>query len=282
MSQHKEQRGFLTFAKNSDNTDYLRLAYAQALNIKHTQNINRFAVVVDSKTHELVTDEHLKVFNYVIVHDSIGPFDAEAMAFWLTPFKETIKLESDLLFTRSIDHWWHAFRLRDIVLSTGCRDYEQNTSNNRKYRKVFDTNNLPDVYNGLMYFRFSQTARDFFVTARQLFEQWDSVQAELKQCDQQPSTDLIFAIAAEVVGRDQCTIPTMDYINFVHMKPDINRIPETASFTDVFTTVFDEGMIRINSINQYHPLHYYDKNFITDEMIEYYARSHAARSTATN
>lgn len=281
MSQHKEQQGYLTFAKNSDAVDYLHLAYVQALNVKHTQKINKFAVVVDSKTNELVTDEHRKVFDYVIVQDSMGPFDAEAMAFWITPFKETIKLESDLLFTRSIDHWWDTFRLRDIVLSTGCRDYEQNLSTVRQYRQLFDLNNLPDVYNGLMYFRFTQTARNFFFTARQIFEQWNSVKQELKNCDEAASTDLVYAISADIIGRELCTLP-IDHINFVHMKPGINRVPESAQFTDVYTTQFDDGMIRINNINQYHPLHYYDKKFITQEMIDYYVRSHAARSAETN
>jgi len=271
MSQHKEQQGYLTFAKNTD-IDYLHLAYVQALNVKATQKINRYAVVVDSNTNALITDLHRAVFDYIIVHDSNGPFDAEAMAFWLTPFKETIKLESDLLFTRSIDHWWDTFRLRDVVLSTGCRNYEQKLSSCREYRSIFDNNSLPDVYNGLMYFRFSNTARNFFFTARQIFEQWDSVQQELVKCDQTPTTDVVYAIAAKVIGNELCTLP-IDYINFVHMKPAVNGYAETQTFSDVYTTVFDHGMIRVNNINQYHPFHYYVKDFVTDEMIDYYARS---------
>lgn len=272
MSQHKEQQGYLTFAKNTD-VDYLHLAYVQALNVKATQKINRYAVVVDTATNELITDEHRTAFDYIIVHDSQGPYDAEAMSFWLTPFKETVKLESDLLFTRSIDHWWDTFRLRDIVLSTGCRNYEQQLSSVKKYRQVIQDNNLPDVYNGLMYFRFSMPARDFFLTARQIFEQWANVKRELILCDEDPSTDLVYAIAANVVGRETCTLPSADFINFVHMKPAINGFPDGVDFTDVYNTVFDEGMIRINNVNQYHPVHYYVKDFVSDEMIEYYARS---------
>ena len=272
MSQHKEQQGYLTFAKNSDTVDYLRLAYVQALNIKHTQQINKYAVVVDSATNELVTEDYRQVFDYIIVHDSVGLFDAEAMAFWLTPFKETIKVESDLLFTRSIDHWWTTFRLRDIVLSTGCRDYQQNLSGVRKYRAQLDANNLPDVYNGLMYFRFTQTAKNFYSYARQVFENWETIKNQYKLLEE-PSTDIVFAIAADLVGRELCTLPSADFINFVHMKPSINGIAETQTFTETFLTEFDQGMIRINNVNQYHPLHYYVKDFVTDEMIDYYVRS---------
>jgi len=63
MTRHKEQLGFLTFAVNSKETDYLRLAYMQALTVKHTQKNNRYAVVVDSATAELKNDKHKKVFD---------------------------------------------------------------------------------------------------------------------------------------------------------------------------------------------------------------------------
>jgi hypothetical protein len=273
MSQHKSQQGYLTFAKNTDDVDYLRLAYAQALNIKSTQQINNYAVVVDSATNNLIIDKHRDVFDHVIIQDSIGPFDAEYLAFWLTPFKETIKLECDLLLTRSIDHWWNSFRFRDVCLSTGCRDYRGRKSLQRDYRKVFDVNKLPDVYNGLMYFRFSQTARDFFITARKINEHWSEVCGELSMIDSPPSTDLVYAITAKLIGVELCSIPSMDFINFVHMKPAINGISDQLKFTESFITEFNDGMIRINNINQYHPLHYYVKDFVTDEMIEYYARS---------
>jgi hypothetical protein len=271
--QHKEQLGFLTVACNTEQTDYLQLAYLQALNVKKTQKNNRYAVVVDQKTLTKVTDAHRKIFDYVIEspNHTFGPYGTEAFVFELTPFKETIKLESDLLFTRSIDHWIQAFRLRDMVLSTGCRNYRQELSDVRKYRKTFDDNNLPDVYNGLMYFRFTKTARDFFDIAKRIYSNWNNIVNELKNCRESvPSTDIVFALAARIVGEELCTLPSADFVNFVHMKPAINKFNDDMSFDEVFVTEFDQGMIRINNINQYHPLHYYNKNFITDELIEFY------------
>ncbi|CAB4133707.1 hypothetical protein UFOVP257_429 [uncultured Caudovirales phage] len=273
MSQHKEQQGYLTIAANTADTDYLRLAYLQALNIKDTQQINRYAVIVDTETAKLITDEHRKVFDYIIETEPsvTGTYGIEPLVFWLTPFKETIKVESDLLFTRSIDHWWNTFRLRDVVLSSGCRDYTQEIATSRKYRKLFDDNHLPDTYNGLMYFRFSQTAATFFRIARTIYEQWNVVADFLLNCrDNEPTTDVVYALVANIIGRELCTIPSADFINFVHMKPSINGYPEDMSFKDVFVSEFDKGMIRINNINQYHPLHYHDKTFVTNEMIEYY------------
>jgi hypothetical protein len=270
---HQEQQGFLTFAANTQDVDYLRLAYLQALNIKATQKIKSFAVIVDPATYQLIEDYHRQAFDYIIETpaSTTGPYGLEAQAFWLTPFKETIKLESDLLFTTSIDHWWTAFRLRDVVLSTGCRNYLQQLSASRRYRKLFDDNNLPDVYNGLMYFRYSKTAADFFRCATEIFNNWSAVQNALLNCrDPEPTTDVVYALAADIVGRELCTLPSVDFINFVHMKPSINEYPETASFQDMYVTEFDDGMIRINNINQYHPIHYHEKDFPTKEMYDHF------------
>lgn len=271
--RHKEQLGFLTIACNSDDVDYLQLAYLQALNIKKTQKNNKFAVIVDKYTNQKIVDKHKKAFDYIIAapEHSYGAFGTEAFLFELTPFKETVKLESDLLLTRSIDHWIHAFRLRDIVLSTGCKDYKQENSSIRKYRKVFDDNNLPDVYNGLMYFRFTKTAKDFFDKTKLIFANWESIKNNLKNCREDvPSTDLVFAVAARLIGEDLCTLPSADFINFVHMKPAINNFDNELTFKEVFVSEFDQGMIRINNINQYHPLHYFDKTFANQDLIDYY------------
>lgn len=270
---HKEQLGFLTVACNDGAVDYLKLAYAQALCVKKTQKNNQFAVVVDGSTKKQLNEKHLSTFDYVIEapEHSYGRYGTEAFLFELTPFKETVKLESDLLFTRSIDHWINAFRLRDIVLSTGCKNYRQEASSVRAYRKTFDDNGLPDVYNGLMYFRFTQTAKNFFDVVKSIFANWATVRNQIKNCrEDEPSTDLVFALAAQIIGPESCTLPAADFINFVHMKPAINEFDYDFNFNEVFVSEFDQGMIRINNINQYHPLHYYDKNFITDEIIEYY------------
>lgn len=271
---HKAQLGFLTVACNTEQTNYLQLAYVQALNVKQTQKNNQFAVVVDNATMQKVTDQHKKTFDYIIEapEHSFGPYGTEAFLFDLTPFKETIKLESDLIFTRSIDHWIHAFRLRDMMLSTGCRNYKQQIAVSRQYRKTFDDNNFPDVYNGLMYFRFTKTARDFFDTAKKIYSEWNSIVDTLKNCREEfPSTDVVFALAARIVGEELCTLPSADFVNFVHMKPAINGFDEGLAFDEVFVTEIDRGMIRINNINQLHPLHYYSKNFIK-QLAEYYER----------
>ena len=272
MAQHKEQQGFLTLVINSAEVNYLELAYLQALNVKATQTHNSYAIIVDRLTEELIEERHRRVFDYIIPvnYDAVNPYSVEVSVFNSTPFKETIKLESDLLFTRSIDHWWTAFRLRDVCLSTGARNYMGLPSAVRRYRQLFDENNLPDVYNGLMYFRYSQPAADFFRVAAHVFDNWREISATLRQVDVEPTTDVVYAIAALILGEEAVTMPSMDFLNFVHMKSGFNGWSDARSWLDTVMYEQDGDIIRINNTNQYQPVHYYDKSYATKELIEYY------------
>ena len=228
--------------------------------------------------YSITEQECQAVFDYIIdiTNDYNAPNSSwrlanEWQAWWLTPFKETIKLESDLLFTRSIDHWWTAFRLKNVCLSTGAKNYRGIKSTVRKFRELFYENSLPDVYNGLMYFRYSREAMAFFDAARYIQENWTYVQPTLKKCfEENPSTDVLYGLTALMVGEENVTIPSMDFINFVHMKSGFNGWSDARSWLDTVMSERDGDVIRINNLNQYSPVHYYDKTYATKELIEYY------------
>ena len=58
-----------------------------------------------------------KVFDDIITIPTMEPFANECLAWELTPFKETFKLESDMLLTSNIDHWWSGARLKNICFT---------------------------------------------------------------------------------------------------------------------------------------------------------------------
>lgn len=278
MFNHKEQKGFLTLAYNSKTVDYLELAYLQALSIKTVMPDARVAVVLDSHTKKSITTKIEKLFDYVIeARPSEWPMEIEPELFWLTPFKETIKLEADLLLTRNIDHWWHALRMRNLVLSTNCRNTEDRVIVDAEYRKFWVDNDLPNIYNGLMYFRYSQEAMNFFLTARKLFQNYEYLRDNvLKNCrEDRPSTDVIYSIAAKIVGVENCTIPSLDFFNFVHMKPHIQNWPAQVEWNELVLAEVDPPILRINNLNQYNPVHYHVKHWPTDTIINKY--EHTAR-----
>ena len=285
----KDGVGFVTFAQNTASIDYLRLAYAQACNIKSIHSNVKYAVIVDKQAYKEISKLCQNVFDRIIVLEqdnnlpqSNWKLANEYQIFNLSPFKETIKLESDILFTRPIDHWITAFRFKDVVLSLGCKNYRQQNSSNRTYRQFFDHNDLPDVYSGLMYFRFSLFAQTFFNTAKQIFDNWSYIKLNLlKNCrEDTPSTDILYAITTKILGVENCTLPSFDFIKFVHMKPSIQQWSDVGNWQEMTMVEQDNDMIRIHNLNQYDPIHYYEKSFLTNERLNYYERRFS--STGTN
>ena len=262
-----EQQGYLTFAINNS-TNYLDLAYLQACSIKNTQKINSFAVIVDTDTKKLINGEHKKVFDYVIELDIADPWpmNNEWQAWMLTPFKETIKLESDIVVPISIDHWWTGLRHKEICLTTKVRDYEGSVSRCRNYRKLFDFNNLPDIYTGIYYFRYSKESLDFFTLVQAIVSNWNYFRDTLlKNCREElPSTDVVFSIAARLYGVENCTIPTLDYPSFVHMKGAVNGLGIDDKWNDIWNYDFDKNGFTINFSKQMWPVHYYIKDAIDE------------------
>jgi len=274
---HQAQRGFITFAQNTASTDYLELSYLQALNIKATQPNSLYAVIVDVATESQITPTQRSAFDYVITlehdeaTDSEWKLSNEWQVFWLTPFKETIKLESDLLFTRDVSHWWPVLQTQNLVMSHGVVDHQGKPATSRRYRKLFDENSLPDVYNGMMYFRFSAEATTFFSTARQVYANWDDIKNSglVNVRDDNPTTDVVYAITAILVDFPTY-IPTLDFFKFAHLKPGIQNWSDDKS---VFSRVLLETEIphiRINNVLQLNPVHYYDKTINIKELINEY------------
>ena len=168
-NMNKTGKGFLTLVQDNETTDYLKLAYAQALSIKTSQTtVKSYAVVADKATIGSMTDQHREVFDHIIelpvdlAANESWKLSNEWQLFRLTPYYETLKVESDLLFTTDIHHWWPVMQKHEVLMSSKIYDYEGNVSDCRAYRQLFDDNDLPDVYTGLMYFRYSQTAAVLF------------------------------------------------------------------------------------------------------------------------
>ena len=178
-----------------------------------------------------------------------------------SPYRETIKLEADCLASGPIDHWWDLFRHRDVVISQGCRDYYGNISTNRFYRKLFDTNELPDVYNAITYWRVSKTAQEFWNLVRAMFENWDQYRTLLKYADEEATTDVVYAMASKIMGTEQVTLPESIWQpRIVHMKKHIISTV-TENWTQELTWEYIDSVLRINTVAQDGLVHYNIKNW---------------------
>jgi len=177
-----------------------------------------------------------------------------------SPYRQTIKLEADMLCASPIEHWWTMFEHRDVVISTGCRDWQDRPAQSRFYRTVFDQNHLPDVYNAITYWRVSRTAQEFFRLVRYAFENWPAVKTLLRFPDDQPTTDLVYAIAAHIMGPEQVTLPAGLGPTIVHMKRHIAGC-RTEDWTQEMTWEHTNPGLRINTLAQRGLVHYHVKDW---------------------
>ena len=193
-------------------------------------------------------------------YGNAGGYANDWQCFAASPYRQTIKLEADMIATSPVDHWWTLFENRDVVISQGCRDFYDKPAKSRYYRKIFDQNNLPDVYNAITYWRVSKLAQEFFQLVRQIFEHWDQYKTLLKFPDEQATTDVVYAMAAQIMGPETVTLPAGVGPQIVHMKRHI--IPtRTNDWTKELVWENTNPGLRINTIAQTGFVHYHVKNW---------------------
>ena len=253
-----EEQGYLIVATNTANTDYVNCSETLAKTIKYWHPDARICLLTNEDREPNHLFDHVRKFPFAV--DTANPYANDWQAFHVTPFRETIKLEADMLITSPIDHWWNLLRHRDVVVSTGCRDWKDQRAKSRHYRQVFDANNLPDVYNAITYWRLSQTAKEFFVTVRNIFENWPQYRTMLKFPEDAPSTDVVYAIAATIIGPETCTMPFASYPTIIHMKRHIISAKRDP-WVDELITEYRDYELRVNTVMQRGAFHYNVKNW---------------------
>lgn len=177
-----------------------------------------------------------------------------------SPYDYTIKLEADMYLPKSIDYWWDVLQNRDLVVSTTIRNFKQEVSDIKAYRRFITDNKLPDTYNAITYFRKSELAEKFFNIVRDVFENWSEYKVILKcNIDELCTTDWAYAIAAHILGEENTTLPQFKEMSMIHMKQFINGCP-TQNWTDNLIYEKLPHTFRINTIPQRYPLHYHVKS----------------------
>jgi hypothetical protein len=206
-------------------------------------------------------DAHITILTEdQLPNGNLGGYANDWQCHRLSPYRQTIKLEADMICASPIDHWWTMFEHRDVVISQGCRDYYDQAATSRQYRKIFDVNDLPDVYNAITYWRVSKTASDFFQLVREIFQYWDCYQTLLKFPDKDPSTDLVYAMASKIMGTETVTLPNGYGPTIVHMKQKIVGT-KSQDWTKELTWEHTYPGLRINTVAQWGMVHYYIKDW---------------------
>lgn len=265
------ERGYLIIAQNNSDTDYVLCARMLSKSIRHVEPDAKICLLTDVIPTDSTDFDYVRLFPFGdTAIDSNWKLKNDWQCFYASPFRETIKLEADMILPCSIKHWFDICCNRDVVVTIGARDYQNRPAESRFYRKIFDLNNLPDTYNAVTYWRLSQTAQEFFDTVRNIFENWDQVMSTLKySTDQVLNTDLAYAIAIDALGQDRYTLP-IDVPSIIHMKGQINGL-ESENWMQELVWELSPGSLRINTVQQMWPFHYHVKDFAYT-LQEYYGR----------
>ena len=238
----RAERGYLIPAVNTDSIDYVACAEQLADSIRHWHPDANITILTEE----------------MLPKGDQGGYANDWQCFAASPYRQTIKLEADMVIASPIDHWWNMFEHRDVVISTGARDFYDQPATSRFYRKVFDVNHLPDVYNAITYWRVCPTAMEFFRLVRDIFENWTAYRTLLKFPDNKPSTDLVYAMAAQIIGPELVTLPFASYPRIVHMKRHMIST-NTPDWTQEL--VWETDPLRFNTVAQWGAVHYHVKEW---------------------
>lgn len=254
-------RGFIIVAQNSGNINYLDCAALLCESIKKVMPNESVTLLTDVET-SIPHFDYIKTFPYGDqCKDKTWKLDNDWQVYDASPYDRTIKIEADFYITRSITHWWDVLEHRDLNICTTIRNHKNEISGERFYRQFIDKNNLPDTYNGLVYFKKSDVAKTFFQYVKTLFQNWDKFKNIYKHhVETRPTTDFVYACAAQMLGHELCTMPKFTEFSFIHMKPVIIN-SRTKHWFEEFIYEIDNEFFRINTIPTLYPLHYHIKSF---------------------
>ena len=252
---YSDDRGYIIPAFNTADTDYVECARTLAKSLRYQHPDVKICLL----TNEAIEDS---LFDYVRVAEDLGGYLNDYQVYNHSPFHETVKLEADMIVTGPFEHWWTLFRHYDVWVSTGCKNFKDDAATSRRYRKIFDANQLPDVYNAVTYWRVSPLAKNFFTTVKSLMNNWSSVQNSLVYGKCEPvNTDLAYALAIAFMGEEQFI--SMNGPQITHMKPAINGLT-AEDWSKQLVWEIISGQVRLNGFSQSGLLHYHVKDLARD------------------
>lgn len=267
-------RGYFIFASGEE---YIKNAYALALSIKNTQQINSVCIAISSK--DVIPEDYKEVFDHIVQTKNIGlkhPMQNEWQIWDLSPYKETIHVEADMIFTSNIDWWWNQLQQHDLFFSSYVKDYRGNTATSNFYRKHFDKKGLPKLYNGIYYYKYSELAHKFFKRAKEVSARYKFYADYFfagTWYPEEPTTDEIFGITAYLLDLDDIVYNKAYSVPyFTHMKTKIQdwkdiEAPDSNWLRCLPVNMSKKGL-NIGGFVQSGPFHYQNKSFLKEKMID--------------
>ena len=195
--------------------------------------------------------------------------------YYMTPYDETVILDTDMMFPTDVSHWWDIMSQRDVWATTKVRTYRGEIVTSNFYRKYFAANNLPNVYTAFFYFKKSDLASELFAMIEIIFQHWQRMFYKYMPAGKPDwlSGDVAYALAMQILGIEtDCILENIDEVpTFIHMKSHIQNIPDTRiskDWTETLPTYYNSYKdFKIGNFQQLFPFHYVEKDWLDKNKI---------------
>jgi len=261
--------GFLVLAQNGPSGDYLRLAYGLALSIQRTQKRVR-DITVGITPGMKIPSEYERVMNVIEIpwgddaEDAHWKITNKWKIYHMSPYKETIFLDADMLLPMDIGPWWSMLRRQNLITCPTACTHTGTPIQNSAYRDWFRLNKFPDVYTTCLYFKKCEETQKYFECVERVFQNWDGLRKE-HGLPARITGDLAYALATKFMDADATPHPLL---KFIHMKGRALGFPDDNWEDYLSVYVREDGSILAGNYLQTNPFHYVNKDFLTNEMIE--------------
>jgi hypothetical protein len=229
-------------------------------------------------TNDVVPEEYKFAFDQIIPipwTENIVETALKAENRWkiyhVTPYDETIVLDTDMLMLEDITTWWDYCSHYDLKFCSRIKNYKQEHVTDTYHRKAFIANGLTNVYFALHYFKKSDVAYNFYKTLEFVCNNWEWCYDKFapKEYQNWLSMDVASAVAIEITGFYEAVIDECSPLEFIHMKNPLQGWkPVPVSWQDTVPYVLtNKGDLVVGNIKQSKLFHYVEKNFITNKIL---------------
>jgi hypothetical protein len=266
-------KGFVVLAKNTDDTDYVKQAYALALSIHATQSETAISII----TNDNVPEEYQEVFDQIIPIPWEDQKSSRYVAehrwkiYHVTPYDETIVLDSDMLLIEDISQWWDYCSNHNLKFCSRIKNHKNDITIDTVHRKTFIVNKLTSPYFALHYFKKTTPAYEFYKVLEFVCNNWEWCYTQFAPEEYQNwlSMDLATAIAVEITGQYDSVMDAVNPMEFVHMKTGIQGWDMAhSSWQDAVPFLLNSrGELVVGNIKQPKLFHYVEKSFLSKKII---------------
>ena len=247
-------KGFMMFAHNNDEIDYLKLAVVNAMLIKKNCDIHNITVVTNQASYDY-TSKHIVIEDYInniIITEKDKAFKNanqriykdtnhntkplsfynkdRADAYELSPYDETILIDADyLILSNALNNCWG--HNNEFMMNWSYEDimYERDDPTLRRLHPT----GITMYWATVVYFKKGNFAQQFFSTVQHVRNNREYYQSVYKWPGNLYRNDYSFSIAAHMLSGfkdkaiSQLPLPTL-YKTFdtddVHSSPALNEI----------------------------------------------------------